>query len=252
MTELVRADGPFPTAPTAPRPPATAPGVQASSAPTAARPGALAADLEKCYAIVFGTRHPSLLQRGRAWIWNFEVPCIAVYRLGQWAFRLRARHRIVALPFVAAYFLANFFVRLLHHVEISHRAEIGPGFHLGHPSTIFIGPTRIGANCNVTHNVTIGVGLGAQRAGIPVVGNNVWIGPGATLTGGIVIGDGATISAGSIVTRDVPPGALVAGNPARIVYATYDNTALLWPESVLAAERSDRDGSPARTGEHRG
>jgi serine O-acetyltransferase len=205
-----------------------APGAKPAPAPRGRGP--LAADLEKCYAIAVGARRPPLLRRVRAWIWNFEIPCVVVYRSGQWALRLRSRHRLASAPFVAAYFLANFFVRLVRHVEISHRAEIGPGFHLGHPSCIFIGPTRIGANCNVTHNVTIGVGLGAQREGVPVIGDNVWIGPGATLTGGIVIGDGATISAGSIVTRDVPPGALVAGNPARVVNAVYDNGALLWPE----------------------
>ncbi len=194
--------------------------------------GALAADLEKCYAIALGSRHPSLARRVGAWIWNFEIACVAVYRLGRWALRAQARVGVLALPFVAAYFVANFFVRLVRHVEISHRAEIGPGFHLGHPSSIFIGPTRIGANCNLTHNVTIGVGLGEQRTGIPVIGSNVWIGPGATLTGGIHIGDGATIAAGSVVTRDVPAGALVVGNPARVVNASYDNHTLLWPESV--------------------
>ncbi|HUI62636.1 MAG TPA: serine acetyltransferase, partial [Steroidobacteraceae bacterium] len=191
------------------------------------------------------TRHPSLLQRLRVWIWNFEIVCTGVYRFGQWALRLHRRHRLLAMPFVAAFFIANFFVRLLRHVEISHRAEIGPGFHLGHPSGILIGPTRIGANCNLTHNVTIGVGLGAQEIGIPIVGNNVWIGPGATLTGGIVIGDGATISAGSIVSRDVPPGALVAGNPARVVLASYDNRALLWPASVLGAPSAAAAGESA-------
>lgn len=207
-------------------------GVQPSSAPTPARPGALAADLEKIYAIILGSRRPSLLGRARVWIWNFEAPCTAIYRLGQWAFRLRARHAVLALPFLAVYVFATYFIRLVRHVEISHRAEIGAGFHLGHASTVLIGPTRIGVNCNVTHNVTIGVGLGSQRIGVPVIGNNVWIGPGATLTGGLVIGDGATIAAGAVVTRDVPSGALVAGNPARVVSAKYDNRALLWPESV--------------------
>ncbi len=213
-------------------PPTPAVGAQPSSAPAAARPGPFAADLEKCYAIALATRRPSFARRAAAWIWHFEIPCTAVYRLGQWSFRLKARSGILAAPFLLAYFLCNFFVRLVRHVEISHHAQIGAGFHLGHPSSIFIGPTRIGANCNVTHNVTIGVGLGGQRTGVPVIGNNVWIGPGATLTGGIVIGDGATISAGSIVVRDVPSGALVAGNPARVVNASYDNRALLWPEAV--------------------
>lgn len=213
--------------------------VPVSSSPAGARPSsapvkvrALAADLEKCYAIALGTRRPSLLWRLGAWIWYFEIPCVAVYRLGRWAFRARERVGVLALPFLATYVVLDFFVRLVRHVEISHRAEIGPGFHLGHPSSIFIGPTRIGANCNLTHNVTIGVGLGGQPTGIPVIGDNVWIGPGATLTGGISIGDGATISAGSVVARDVPAGALVAGNPARVVHATYDNRALLWPQAV--------------------
>ena len=49
------------------------------------------------------------------------------------------------------------------------------------------------------------------------VKRGVAIGSGATLLCGITIGEGATIGAGSMVTKDVPPGAVVAGNPARIV-----------------------------------
>ncbi len=52
--------------------------------------------------------------------------------------------------------------------------------------------------------------------GRPVrIGRNVWIGGGAILLPGIVVGDDAIIGAGSVVTRDVPPGATVRGNPAR-------------------------------------
>jgi acetyltransferase-like isoleucine patch superfamily enzyme len=43
------------------------------------------------------------------------------------------------------------------------------------------------------------------------------IGSGATLLCGITIGEGATVGAGSVVTKDVPPGAVVAGNPARLM-----------------------------------
>lgn len=54
------------------------------------------------------------------------------------------------------------------------------------------------------------------ESGRPVrIGTNVWIGGGAILLPGITIGDDAIIGAGSIVTRDVPSGAIVAGNPAR-------------------------------------
>ena len=49
-----------------------------------------------------------------------------------------------------------------------------------------------------------------------VIGDDVWIGAGAIITAGVEIGDGAVIGAGSVVRRSVPPGAIVAGNPARV------------------------------------
>lgn len=49
------------------------------------------------------------------------------------------------------------------------------------------------------------------------IGNDVWIGQRAVVLGGITIGDGAVIGAGAIVTHDVPPYAIVAGCPARII-----------------------------------
>lgn len=51
----------------------------------------------------------------------------------------------------------------------------------------------------------------------PTIGNDVWIGENATLKGGINIGDGAVIAANSVVTKDIPPYAVVAGVPARII-----------------------------------
>lgn len=48
------------------------------------------------------------------------------------------------------------------------------------------------------------------------IGRDVWIGGGAIILPGITIGDEAVVGAGSVVTRDVPAGAIVRGNPARI------------------------------------
>jgi acetyltransferase-like isoleucine patch superfamily enzyme len=47
------------------------------------------------------------------------------------------------------------------------------------------------------------------------IGNRVSIGSNATILGGLTIGDGALIGAGSVVTKDVPPGEIWAGNPAK-------------------------------------
>lgn len=56
-----------------------------------------------------------------------------------------------------------------------------------------------------------------------VIHDKVWIGFGASILKGVVIGEGAVIGAGSIVTRDVPPYTVVAGNPARPIKRINDN-----------------------------
>jgi acetyltransferase-like isoleucine patch superfamily enzyme len=65
------------------------------------------------------------------------------------------------------------------------------------------------------------LGKGRPRPAIAkcpvIIGDHVWIGPGATILKGVRIGEGAFIEPGSLVTRDVPPRARVLGNPAQII-----------------------------------
>lgn len=58
-----------------------------------------------------------------------------------------------------------------------------------------------------------------------VVGNDVWIGHGAIILGGVKIGDGAVIAAGSVVTKDVPAMTIVGGNPAQVIKARFSDPA---------------------------
>jgi acetyltransferase-like isoleucine patch superfamily enzyme len=55
-----------------------------------------------------------------------------------------------------------------------------------------------------------------------VIGNDVWIGYGATILSGVVIGDGAVIAAHSVVTKNVAPYTVVGGNPAKIIRQRFD------------------------------
>jgi len=62
----------------------------------------------------------------------------------------------------------------------------------------------------------------AKKAGKIVVGNDVWIGYAAYISRGVTIGNGAVIAAHAVVTRDVPPYAIVAGVPAKVVRYRFD------------------------------
>ena len=86
---------------------------------------------------------------------------------------------------------------------------------------IVMGPVEIGDKVSTGQNVMI---LGPRHPVLSgeqvqkqktTIGNNVWISSGSIILFGVTIGDGAIISAGSVVTKDVPKGAFVGGNPAR-------------------------------------
>jgi serine O-acetyltransferase len=102
--------------------------------------------------------------------------------------------------------------------DISYRTVIGKGLYIGHFGGVVIhGDAEIGENCNLSQGVTIGVLVRGNKTGIPKIGNRVFIGPGATLLGGITIGNDVLIGANAIVTFDVPDNAVVASPLASII-----------------------------------
>ncbi len=63
----------------------------------------------------------------------------------------------------------------------------------------------------------------AATVGKPIViERNVWIAASVTIVGGVTVGESSVVAAGSVVTRDVPPNTLVAGNPARVIRSIGD------------------------------
>ena len=74
---------------------------------------------------------------------------------------------------------------------------------------------------------------------VPVeIGNDVFIGEGALLIGNIIIGDGAVIASGAVVTKDVPPYCIVAGNPAKLIRKRFDDETI---EKLLLFKWWDKD-----------
>ena len=106
--------------------------------------------------------------------------------------------------------------------------EVGENFFANYNFIVLDGNyVRIGDNVWIAPNVGIYAAghpldvedrIGGEEYAFPVtIGDNVWIGGGVTIIGGVTIGKNAVVAAGSVVIRDVPPDTLVAGNPARVV-----------------------------------
>lgn len=77
----------------------------------------------------------------------------------------------------------------------------------------------INEKAKIGTNVTLypGVTIGQAASGVPVLGNNVFVGLGAKVFGGITIGDNVVIAPNAVVTKDFPSNAIVGGVPAKII-----------------------------------
>ena len=119
--------------------------------------------------------------------------------------------------------------------QLHDRPELRVGDHtfIGHGCSLNVAESlRIGSHCLLAGGVRISdydghpVDAERRRALEPtppegirpvVIGDDVWVGTGVLILKGVTIGDRSVVGAGAVVTRDVPPDVIVAGNPARVV-----------------------------------
>lgn len=147
--------------------------------------------------------------------------------------------------------------------------QIGYGTQINGP--VFINsregaPVCIGKYCAVAHNLRIRprnhktgyanlqYALQARHKfkslatvkGPITIGNGVWIGDNVIILSGVTVGDGAVLGAGAIVTKDVPPYAVAAGNPARVIRYRFSEHIIAqmleiqwwnWPEAKISRNR---------------
>jgi serine O-acetyltransferase len=149
-----------------------------------------------------------------------QVWALLHYRIAHayWA-RPKSASRLFRLVFSAPIAITERFIQVATGVSIDRSTVIGPSCGIAHTGMLVIaGDVRIGHHCHLFHNVTIGH-KGGKNEGVPTIGNNVWIFPGAVLAGKITVGDGAVIGANSVVTEDVPERAVVAPARSRVIHS---------------------------------
>ncbi|SEH98972.1 serine O-acetyltransferase [Rheinheimera pacifica] len=169
-------------------------------------------DLLRTYELVDGGRLKKVLG-------CYRTPgCHAVvtYRFGQWLSQKNIFTRILLEPF---YLLQYHRMRSKWGIEIPRAADIGPGLYIGHNGGIVISSqVKAGKNLSISQGVTIGVSGKGIKRGVPVIGDNVYIAPGAKVFGKIFVGSNVSIGANAVVNQDVPDNSVAVISPGIVIF----------------------------------
>lgn len=135
-------------------------------------------------------------------------------------FLARLKNRAIIHRVSSIFFKSNNNIEILTPPD-----KIGPGLVIFHNLGVVIRSKSIGENVTISQGVTIGAGGGWDNTdpnNIPTIGNRVLIATNAIVIGGITIGDDSIVGAGAVITKDVPFGVVVVGNPQRIIKKSID------------------------------
>ncbi|UWY28595.1 serine acetyltransferase [Flavobacterium sp. TR2] len=152
---------------------------------------------------------------------------IVFFTQGFWAvFQYRIAHYIFSkIKWQPFRFLFTFIglvtqktIEIITGISIPASAKIGHSFYIGHFGGIIINAKAvIGNNCNISQGVTIGVSGREGKRGVPIIGNEVYIGANAVISGNIIIGNQVAIGACSLVISSVGENSVVLGVPAVVM-----------------------------------
>lgn len=132
--------------------------------------------------------------------------------------RLRCGNRVLRKLWYIPNIFGRKIIEMTCGIMLPEGADIGRRLNIEHFGGIIVhGASTIGDDCVLRQGVTLGNKVDDRPHDAPRLGNRVNVGAGAKILGAVTIGDDAIIGANSVVVRDVPAGAVVAGIPARII-----------------------------------
>lgn len=170
----------------------------------------LIADVTRQYEL-FGGAYPLKGVRLYMRIFTPRFAPVLLYRL---AYKAQEKRFGIIARFFS---LINF---VIFGIEIATACKIGPGLFFPHTQGTVIGAISIGKNAVIYQNVTLGAkGLNFTYDGEhrPLIGDDVILGAGCKVLGGILLGDRITVAANAVVLTSFPHGTTVGGIPARVI-----------------------------------
>ena len=141
---------------------------------------------------------------------------VVVYRIGhdiyvRWP---RSLAMLAKVPYKIVAFLTEWATG----ISIAPDATIGPGLYIGHWGCTRIGTrVKLGANCNISPMVFMGLGARDGKLGVPELGDRVYVAVGAKIIGPVKVGSDVAIGANAVVCKDVPDHVTVGGIPAKVI-----------------------------------
>jgi serine O-acetyltransferase len=159
-----------------------------------------------------------ILAKLRIMLLTQGIWALVVYRAGYWCVRNKNKNDMLSKILLPLLSICQKLVEITTGIDIPFTARIGRGLYIGHFGQIILSTrTVMGEFCNLSQEVTIGqAGRGSEQY-TPVIGDRVYIGPGAKIFGKVVIGNDVAIGANAVVTKDLPDNAVAVGVPARII-----------------------------------
>jgi serine O-acetyltransferase len=164
-------------------------------------------DLLRTYRLIPGSRLRKIVGCYR----TPGVHAVVTLRFGQWLLHQGLSTRVLLTPL---YLIQYHRMKAKWGIDIPRQATVGSGFYIGHFGGITVSPlATIGENVNISQQVTIGVSGKGEARGCPVIGDSVYLAPGAKVFGKIRVGNNVRIGANAVVYKDVPDDAIVVLDP---------------------------------------